>query len=178
MHNSHTHGAGRDTHALGEELCGCERLVTRLRRRDARGRGSDAWLCCRLRVAREHSVSDTGSGGALALVIVLAAVTVAMVIVAVSLLVVAQARASATADSAALAAATAVAGYSEVAPCTAAADVAAANGARLIVCEVHGTAVTVGCETNAGAVWVPAISRAGQPEASTTNFDAKPPRVV
>lgn len=113
----------------------------------------------------EAAQSEEGSGGTLALVIVLAAITVAAAVIAAGVIVAAEARAAVTADSAALAAATAVAGYSDVDPCVAAAEVVAANGARLTVCEVHGTAVTVGCETKAGVIWVPAISRAGQPEA-------------
>ncbi|WP_293696049.1 Rv3654c family TadE-like protein [uncultured Agrococcus sp.] len=117
--------------------------------------------------ARETSnarwASDAGGGGSLALTIVFAAVIIAAAIVVASAVVAAGARAAAVADSAALAAATAVAGYSDADPCGAAAEVAEANGARLTVCEVHGTAVTVGCETRAGGIWVPATSRAGQP---------------
>ncbi|HIY66556.1 MAG TPA: hypothetical protein H9830_09795 [Candidatus Agrococcus pullicola] len=107
--------------------------------------------------------SDAGGGGVLALTIVFAAVMITGAIVVASLAVVAGARSAAVADSAALAAATAVAGYSDADPCGAAAEVAAANGARLTACEVHGTAVTVGCEIRMGGIWVPAASRAGQP---------------
>ena len=132
---------------------------------------SAGWLRKRNSSAAGHPQFDAGSGATLALVVVFGAVMAAVIIVTASLMVAAQARAAATADSAALAAATAVAGYSDIDPCTAAAEVAAANGARLAVCEVHGTAVTVGCETKAGVIWVPATSRAGQPEASFTQFD-------
>lgn len=106
---------------------------------------------------------DRGAGGALALMVVLVVIAVCGSLLTIGGAVVVQTRANGAADSAALAAAAAVAGFVSTEPCEAARQVLEANGMRLQTCEVDGTAVTVGCETQAAGIRIVAISRAGQP---------------
>ncbi|MGC5171490.1 Rv3654c family TadE-like protein [Micromonospora sp. DT81.3] len=72
-------------------------------------------------------------------------------------------RAAGTADAAALAAADAASGAVLGEPCTRAAHVAAANGARVTACEVEGLVATVTVEDTYAGMAVRASARAAPP---------------
>jgi secretion/DNA translocation related TadE-like protein len=120
-----------------------------------------------MRRARVGQHNVDGSGSLLALAVIGAIAGVLGITVPLYLGLVARAGAEGAADASALAAADVAAGISPGIPCRVAAQLARANGAALMACEVDGRVVSVGVETRFLGFTLAASATAGPPGVGT-----------
>lgn len=105
--------------------------------------------------------NDRGAGAVLALAIVGAVAVMMFAVLTLGAALVVRQRTIGAADAAALAAADAASGAVAGVPCTLAAHVAEANGAKLYGCSLDGLVATVTVGTRFGPIPVSARSSAG-----------------